>query len=275
MNESNGNGSTARDLSVGVSILTRADDCTTVYSGSSSTDFTRTSDYTQATYFDRDSPASRGETALSKSSFSPSVVEDISPFKAVTDDLIARAADWKGQPLSGLGEVQMYDIVGVRRKSLSQKHSYFGYMFEGAIVFAEEKSASPFGQILSRKAPRVLRQLLSKYTVGRTGKVAPKLTLKEWVDIENIKGVADCSSADEPSFAIDFRDDKLESISLFLKDQPTLMAWKTHITSSKNKLRSPAEAQPAVRETSTGGASNPDDIHVSSRFFEPMGTSSH
>jgi hypothetical protein len=36
-----------------------------------------------------------------------------SPFHAITEDLRARIIDWKGHPISGLGTLQMYDLLSV------------------------------------------------------------------------------------------------------------------------------------------------------------------
>ena len=65
-------------------------------------------------------------------------VED-SPFNSIAEDLRNRIIDWKGHALSGLGPLQMYDMLSVRREALVQE--FFVHRFKEAIIsVVEEKN---------------------------------------------------------------------------------------------------------------------------------------
>lgn len=58
--------------------------------------------------------------------------EEDSPFNSITEYLRNRIIDWKGRPLSGLGPLQMYDLLSVRRDSLVRE--FFVYLFKDALI---------------------------------------------------------------------------------------------------------------------------------------------
>lgn len=49
-------------------------------------------------------------------------------FASVAQDLHTRIADWKGHPMSGLGALQMFDILSVRRDALVRE--FYVYLFK-------------------------------------------------------------------------------------------------------------------------------------------------
>lgn len=149
-----------------------------------------------------------------------------SPFTAITRDLEARIIDWKGHPLSGLGLLQMYDLLSVRRDAMVRE--FFVYLFREAIICVVEEKKRTLGRLLSSAsgAASALGDV-----AGQNAPQKGVLRLKGRIYIRHIKHVTDTSVAGELSLTIDMEDERLDSFILIFKDRSSLETWKTHIQS--------------------------------------------
>ncbi|EJD07285.1 uncharacterized protein FOMMEDRAFT_115460 [Fomitiporia mediterranea MF3/22] len=166
------------------------------------------------------------------------------PFKSITEDLRARIIDWKGHPLSGLGPLQMFDLLCVRRDALVRE--FFVYLFKEAIICVEEEKKRTLGRFLGGNT--------GNYDASGSGGGAPGrgvLKLKGRIYIRHIKQVTDTSVAGELSLTIDMEDERLESFILIFKDRSSLEAWKANISSLV------AMHQQAAQSAQMGGRSAP------------------
>ncbi|KAL5537126.1 hypothetical protein ACEPAF_949 [Sanghuangporus sanghuang] len=165
------------------------------------------------------------------------------PFKTITEDLRARIIDWKGHPLSGLGPLQMYDLLCVRRDALVRE--FFVYLFKEAIICVEEEKKRTLGRFLGGST--------SNYDSSGSGGAPGKgvLKLKGRIYIRHIKQVTDTSVAGELSLTIDMEDERLESFILIFKDRSSLEAWKANIAGFV------AMHQQAAQSSQTGNRSAP------------------
>ena len=68
-----------------------------------------------------------------------------SPFQSITDGLMQRISDWKGHPMSGLGPLQMFDILSVRRDVLVRELHV--YLFKEAIICVIEEKKKGLGRL--------------------------------------------------------------------------------------------------------------------------------
>ncbi|KAI5123521.1 hypothetical protein M0805_006681 [Coniferiporia weirii] len=149
--------------------------------------------------------------------------EDDSPFKNITEDLRARIIDWKGHPLSGLGPLQMFDLLCVRRDALVRE--FFVYLFKEALICVEEEKKRTLGRFLGGGSNGY--DASGSSFGGAPGKGV--LKLKGRIYIRHIKQVTDTSVAGELSLTIDMEDERLESFILIFKDRSSLEAWKANI----------------------------------------------
>lgn len=152
-------------------------------------------------------------------------VSEDSPFTAITRDLEARIIDWKGHPLSGLGPLQMYDLLSVRRDAMVRE--FFVYLFREAIICVVEEKKRTLGRLLSSASG-------AASALGDAGQNTPQkgvLRLKGRIYIRHIKHVTDTSVAGELSLTIDMEDERLDSFILIFKDRSSLETWKAHIQS--------------------------------------------
>ncbi|KII87384.1 hypothetical protein PLICRDRAFT_177143 [Plicaturopsis crispa FD-325 SS-3] len=183
------------------------------------------------------SPASMQDNQLSSSSNEewsplnqpppPPPDDEDSPFVAITEDLRNRITDWKGHPLSGLGPLQMYDLLSVRRDQLVRE--FFVYLFKEAIIcVVEEKNRRPFG------------------TAANQGKGV--LRLKGRIYVRHIKQVTASSAAGEMSLTIDMEDERLDSFILIFKERSSLEAWKNNIQGLVSHFQQPT------------GSTHPQDV---------------
>lgn len=153
--------------------------------------------------------------------------EDDSPFNGITEDLRNRIIDWKGHPLSGLGPLQMYDLLSVRRDSLVRE--FFVYLFKEAIICVVEEKKRSLGRLLSSGSGA-----FGDGTVGSMQSVNSSrgvLRLKGRIYIRHIKQVTDTSVSGEMSLTIDMEDERLDSFILIFKERSSLETWKSHIQS--------------------------------------------
>jgi hypothetical protein len=163
---------------------------------------------------------------------SESVVDELpenSPFNAITEDLRNRIIDWKGQPLSDLGPLQMYDLLSVRRDSLVRE--FYVYLFREAIICVVEEKKRTFGRLLS-SASNATSSAFSDSTgsSGTSNQAKGVLRLKGRIYVRHIRQVTATSAAGEMSLTIDMEDD-LASFILLFKDRSSMEAWKSNIQS--------------------------------------------
>ena len=146
-----------------------------------------------------------------------------SPFHAITEDLRARIIDWKGHPISGLGPLQMYDLLSVRRDAIVRE--FFVYLFKEAIICVVEEKKRGLGRLLSNAGVGDNSSLNS----GIAGQQKGVLRLKGRIYIRHIKHVTDTSVAHEMSLTIDMEDERLDSFILIFRERSSLETWKNHI----------------------------------------------
>jgi hypothetical protein len=183
-----------------------------------------------------------------------------SPFKAITEDLRQRIIDWKGHPLSGLGNLQMFDLLSVRRDTLVRE--FFVYLFKEAIICVEEEKKRSFSRFLPSSAGS-----FADSGAGGIGGAPGKgvLKLKGRIYIRHIKQVTDTSVAGELSLTIDMEDERLESFILIFKNRSSLEAWKANISglvamhqqATQTQMFSPNRPTPPTADVDEfGGNSN-------------------
>ncbi|TFY67578.1 hypothetical protein EVJ58_g1543 [Rhodofomes roseus] len=170
------------------------------------------------------SPTSSQQAMLPPPSFEETHQD--SPFIAITRDLESRIIDWKGHPLSGLGPLQMYDLLSVRRDAMVRE--FFVYLFREAIICVVEEKKRSLGRLLSSAsgAASALGDV-----AGQNPPQKGVLRLKGRIYIRHIKHVTDTSVAGELSLTIDMEDERLDSFILIFKDRSSLETWKAHIQS--------------------------------------------
>ena len=167
-------------------------------------------------------------------------VED-SPFNSIVEDLRNRIIDWKGHALSGLGPLQMYDMLSVRREALVRE--FFVYLFKEAIICVVEEKKRSLGRFLSSPAFNDA----STFTSGSSNQSNKGvLRLKGRIYIRHIKRITSSTSG-EMSLTIEMEDERLDSFILVFKDRSALDAWKSQIqalvTSYQNQ---PSPPQPPI-----------------------------
>jgi len=170
-----------------------------------------------------------------------------SPFHAITEDLRARIIDWKGHPISGLGPLQMYDLLSVRRDAIVRE--FFVYLFKEAIICVVEEKKRGLGRLLSNAGVGDNGSLNG----GAASQQKGVLRLKGRIYIRHIKHVTDTSVAGEMSLTIDMEDERLDSFILIFRERSSLETWKSHIQrlvtafQQQNGFVSPK--QPSPRDT--------------------------
>ncbi|KAG8899111.1 hypothetical protein FRB99_006935, partial [Tulasnella sp. 403] len=166
-------------------------------------------------------------------------------FVSVAQDLQNRTADWKGHPMSGLGALQMFDILSVRRDALVRE--FYVYLFKEAIICVLEdkkRNQNALGRLLSASGASTSG---SPYGGGgsetaslasnQTNSNKPVLRLKGRIYIRHIKRVHDTSTTTELSLTIDMEDERLESFILIFRDRTTLEGWRSVINGLVETLR--------------------------------------
>jgi hypothetical protein len=164
--------------------------------------------------------------------------QDESPFVAITEDLRNRIIDWKGHPLSGLGPLQMYDLLSVRRDALVRE--FYVYLFKEAIICVAEEKKRTLGRFLSGAAGAA-SNLADGASVISGGLVQSKgvLRLKGRIYIKHIRQVTDTSVQGELSLTIDMEDERLDSFILIFKDRSSLETWKTNVQTLVSSIQRP------------------------------------
>ncbi|KAH9067566.1 Pleckstrin homology domain-containing protein [Lactarius vividus] len=156
--------------------------------------------------------------------------QEDSPFVAITEDLRNRIIDWKGHPLSGLGPLQMYDLLSVRRDALVRE--FYVYLFKEAIICVAEEKKRTLGRFLS-SASGAASALTDGASVTSGGPPQSKsvLRLKGRIYIKHIRQVTDTSVQGELSLTIDMEDERLDSFILIFKDRSSLETWRVNVQS--------------------------------------------
>lgn len=152
-------------------------------------------------------------------------------FASITEDLRVRVADWKGHPMAGLGPLQMFDILSVRRDVLVRE--FYVYLFKEAVICVLEEKKKSLGRLLSPTSSDGASVNGSTFSGGAStpgGGNKGVLRLKGRIYIRHIKQVHDTSSAGELSLTIDMEDERLESFILIFRDRPTLENWRSSIS---------------------------------------------
>ncbi|EGO22393.1 hypothetical protein SERLADRAFT_416874 [Serpula lacrymans var. lacrymans S7.9] len=149
--------------------------------------------------------------------------DEDSPFNAITDDLRTRIIDWKGHALSGLGPLQMYDLLSVRRDSLVRE--FFVYLFKEAIICVVEEKKRTLGRFL----PSPSFNDSSTSTSASSSQSRGVLRLKGRIYVRHIKHVTASTSTGEMSLTIDMEDERLDSFILVFKERSALEAWRSQI----------------------------------------------
>lgn len=149
--------------------------------------------------------------------------EEESPFNAIVEDLRNRIIDWKGHALSGLGPLQMYDMLSVRRDALVRE--FFVYLFKEAIICVVEEKKRSLGRFLSSPAFND-----ASTSVSGSGSQSNKgvLRLKGRIYVRHIKRIT-ASTSGEMSLTIEMEDERLDSFILVFKDRSAMDAWKSQI----------------------------------------------
>lgn len=162
--------------------------------------------------------------------------EELSPFNAIVEDLRNRIIDWKGHALSGLGPLQMYDMLSVRRDALVRE--FFVYLFKEAIICVVEEKKRSLGRFLSSPAFNDASTTVSGSTNQSNKGV---LRLKGRIYVRHIKRIT-ASTSGEMSLTIEMEDERLDSFILVFKDRSSLDAWKSQIQGLVNSFQ--AQASP-------------------------------
>lgn len=162
-------------------------------------------------------------TDTESSQYAPSQsLEEDSPFNAIVDDLRNRIIDWKGHALAGLGPLQMYDLLSVRRDSLVREFSV--YLFKEAIICVVEEKKRSLGRFLHSPAFNDSSTAIS----GSSSQSRGYLRLKGRIYVRHIKRIVTSTTGDL-SLTIEMEDERLDSFILVFKDRSSLEAWRSQI----------------------------------------------
>ncbi|KAG1770708.1 Pleckstrin homology domain-containing protein [Suillus occidentalis] len=167
--------------------------------------------------------------------------EESSPFNAIVEDLRNRIIDWKGHALSGLGPLQMYDMLSVRRDALVRE--FFVYLFKEAIICVVEEKKRSLGRFLSSPAFNDAPTSVSGSSNQSNKGV---LRLKGRIYVRHIKRIT-ASTSGEMSLTIEMEDERLDSFILVFKDRSSMDAWKSQIQGLVNSFQNQASPpQPPI-----------------------------
>ena len=176
-------------------------------------------------------PGAPFSSSNSHSNHSVQSPEEESPFGAITEDLRNRIIDWKGHPLAGLGPLQMFDLLSVRRDALVRE--FFVYLFKEALICVAEEKKRSLGRFLSTASSGAASVLTDGGSMSGTAGPPSKgvLRLKGRIYIRHIRQVTDTSVQGELSLTIDMEDERLDSFILIFRDRSSLETWKANIQS--------------------------------------------
>lgn len=161
-------------------------------------------------------------TDAESSRYAPSQAPEDDPFNAIVEDLRNRIIDWKGHALSGLGPLQMYDLLSVRRDALVRE--FFVYLFKEAIICVVEEKKRSLGRFLSSPPFNDSSTAISSSSSQSRG----VLRLKGRIYVRHIKRITAGTSGDM-SLTIEMEDERLDSFILVFKDRSSLESWRSQI----------------------------------------------
>ncbi|KIR82408.1 zinc finger family protein [Cryptococcus gattii EJB2] len=144
------------------------------------------------------------------------------PFAHVLQDLKNRIVDLKQLSVDSLGQLRLFGILTVRKRSL--KRDFQVYLFQDALVCAAEEKKSGFRQIFSSS-----NSMRSDHS-GHSSKSV--LKLKGRIYLRHVSRVVDQSTPSELNLVILMEDESLESFILTFKDKGSHETWRVTI----NKL---------------------------------------
>ncbi|EAL20120.1 hypothetical protein CNBF4460 [Cryptococcus deneoformans B-3501A] len=162
------------------------------------------------------SPTSARELATS-----PSLREfnTSDPFAHVLQDLKNRVVDLKQLSVDSLGQLRLFDILTVRKGSLTRDFQV--YLFQDALVCAAEEKKSGFRQMFSSS-----NSMRSDHS-GHSSKSV--LKLKGRIYLRHVSRVLDQSTPSELNLVILMEDRSLESFILTFKDRGSHETWRATI----------------------------------------------
>lgn len=162
------------------------------------------------------SPTSARELATS-----PSLREfnTSDPFAHVLQDLKNRVVDLKQLSVDSLGQLRLFDILTVRKGSLTRDFQV--YLFQDALVCAAEEKKSGFRQMFSSS-----NSMRSDHS-GHSSKSV--LKLKGRIYLRHVSRVLDQSTPSELNLVILMEDKSLESFILTFKDRGSHETWRATI----------------------------------------------
>jgi len=170
-----------------------------------------------------DWPPAHNTTDTESSRYVPShAAEEDSPFSAIVEDLRNRIIDWKGHALAGLGPLQMYDLLSVRRDALVRE--FFVYLFKEAIICVVEEKKRSLGRFLTSPAFNDSSTAIS----ASSSQLKGVLRLKGRIYVRHIKRITAGTTGDM-SLTIEMEDERLDSFILVFKDRSSLESWKNQI----------------------------------------------
>jgi len=154
------------------------------------------------------------ETGFYSPRSEPSPREEESPFEAITEDLRNRIIDWKGHPLAGLGPLQMFDLLSVRRDALVRE--FFVYLFKEAIICVAEEKKRTLGWLMSTASGAASAFAEGSSISGSSLNQASKgvLRLKGRIYIRHIRQVTDTSVQGELSLSSPMEVPRIQKITL-------------------------------------------------------------
>ena len=166
-------------------------------------------------------PYNAADTESSR--YAPSyAAEEDSPFNSIVEDLRNRIIDWKGHALSGLGPLQMFDLLSVRRDALVRE--FFVYLFKEAIICVVEEKKRSLGRFLPSPAFNDSSTAISTSSSQSRG----VLRLKGRIYVRHIKRITAGTTTDM-SLTIEMEDERLDSFILVFKDRSSLESWRSQI----------------------------------------------
>ncbi|OXG84252.1 zinc finger family protein [Cryptococcus neoformans A2-102-5] len=174
------------------------------------------------------SPTSVGEPTASPSLRNFNTLD---PFAHVLQDLKNRVVDLKQLNVDSLGQLRLFDILTVRKGSLTR--DFHVYLFQDALVCAAEEKKSGFRQMFSSS-----NSMRSDHS-GHSSKSV--LKLKGRIYLRHVSRVVDQSTSSELNLVLFMEDESLESFILTFKDRGSHETWRVTINSLIEDNRGPKD----------------------------------
>jgi len=130
--------------------------------------------------------------------------------RSITEDLGARMVDWKGYPLTGLGQLQLYDYLRVNSDGLWREMHV--YLFQAAFIFAADK----------KDTESWIKTHLPEGSRGA-------FELEGRIFIRHVQSVTVTEENGEFSLSFDVKDGVLDNCKLLFRDPQMHGAWKSKV----------------------------------------------